>query len=174
MENLNPMLPEPECTDVRRILARRGAITVTEYRAVGELKNAGPPIFFSAMVLAIVKGTDRETLFGVKLTVEGSASVAFLDFDELDGLIGALDFMSAFANEPRYQGDSAEVTYSTKEDVRLGCRHHAALQDISAFLTLPFFSHNRSSSYTVELFPRLRELLLAAQRHLTSRGASDV
>lgn len=167
------MLPEPECTNVRRILAHRGAITVTEYRAVGELKNEFLSISFSAMVLVIVKGTHRETLFGVMLVAD-SARVSFLDFDELDGLIGALDFMSAFANEPRYQGDRAEVTYSTKEDVRLGCRHCAALQDPSAFFTLPFVIDNRASLYTVELFPRLKELLLAAQRHLTSRGASDV
>jgi hypothetical protein len=126
------------------------------------------------MVLAIVKGTDRETLFGVSLKVDLSESTAFLDFDELDGLIGALDFMSAFANQPRYQGDRVEVTYSTKDDVRLGFRHRAALQSSGAFFTLPIYNNNPLLLWTVELFPRLRELLVAAQRHLISRGASDV
>src|SRR5262244_1401504 len=126
MEQLIVAPAESEGTNVRRFLAYRGAIVVKEIRDVGKFKgNYGDTISIATMILAVVKGTTRQTSYGVQLERTdrdaNTTSSVFLDFDELDELMEAFDFIRALAAEIRsQQRDYTEVTYSTKDNARFG------------------------------------------------------
>jgi hypothetical protein len=102
MEAFSPHQADQDGTHVRRFLAHRGAIVVKEIRDLGRIKgNYGDSLSVAAMIIAVVKGTSRETSYGVKLerhepNVQYGSS-AFLDFDELAELLDSFDFISSFA-----------------------------------------------------------------------------
>jgi hypothetical protein len=177
MERLSIAQPESEGTNVRRFLAYRGAIVVKETRDIGQCKgNYGDSISIATMVLTVVKGTIRDTSYGVRLEHldrdSNTDSSVFLDFDELDELMDAFDFVKSLAGELRsHQRDYTEVTYSTKDNARFGFYQNEQQQQ-QAFIALS--PHGGMTFLLVEHLPKLKELLLAAKNHLVSRGATNV
>ena len=127
MTELNIIQNESEGTNVRCFLAHRGAIVIKETREIGKLRGSySDSIVVSTMIIAVVKDLTRNTTYGVKLErLEGSNSGAtssvLLDFDELEEVMGAFDFIATSATELRaQQRDYTEVTYSTKDNARFG------------------------------------------------------
>jgi hypothetical protein len=73
----------------------------------------------------IVKGANRQLAVGVKLeqseTDRHAASAAFIDSDEIDEFLGALDFIVKTAGHVAHdRRDYTEVTYSSKDNVTIG------------------------------------------------------
>lgn len=117
---------EFEGTNVRQFLAHRGSVVIKEFREVGKLKGQyRDTIVASTLILAIVKGLNRNTSFGVKLERTGtesySESSVLLDFDELHELMEVFDFIGSLAASLKYQKcDYTEVVYSTKDNAEFG------------------------------------------------------
>lgn len=67
MQTLPDQIPEAAGTDVRRFLARRGAVVIKETRDIGGLPGLyTESLVLSTMVLAYVKGPFKEMSYGVK------------------------------------------------------------------------------------------------------------
>src|SRR5688500_18985813 len=93
-----------EGTSVSRFLANRAARVVEETRPVGRVKGEhGDVVSAETMILNVVKGTKKETTYGIRLERSNSNgdfdSAVFIDYDELDELISAIDFISSTATE---------------------------------------------------------------------------
>lgn len=176
MEALPIQQSDQDGTHVRRFLAHRGAIVVKEIRDLGRIKgNYGDSLSVATMIIAVVKGTTRQTSFGVKLerhepnTQLGSS--AFLDFDELAELLDSFDFISSFARDLRaQQRDYTEINYSTKDNARFGFYQNQDEQ--LAFVALNLTGD--SLFFPVERLLELKGLLSDARNHLVSKGADDV
>ena len=176
METPSITQPEFEGTNVRHFLAHRGSVIVKEFREVGKLKGQySDSIMVSTLILAIVKGTNRNTSYGVKLERTGTESYAdtsvLLDFDELNELMGAFDFIDSLAANLRSQKcDYTEVAYSTKDNAQFGFyqdkkQQQQAFVKISPLGELTFLD--------LADLVKLKELLLSAQKHLITRGAEN-
>lgn len=162
-------------TNVSRFLANRGAIVIRESRSIGKLKGEhGDLVEAEAIVLSVVKGTKKERIFGVRLErrdVHGDTdSAVYLDYDELEELVAAIDFISSTAGQLSGQvRDYTEVTYSTKDGAKFGFYHSSEGQ--LAFVGLS--EHRASIFLQVKRLPSLRQLLTDAQAHLRTCGASE-
>lgn len=162
-------------TTVGKFLANRGAIVVKETRPAGRCKGEhGDSIFAETVVLNIVKGTKKDTSYGVRLQRVDSDgdtdSAVFLDYDEIAELVSALDFISntamQLANQTR---DYTEVTYSTKDSAKVGFYHSD--QGQLAFLTLS--DHRGTTFLPVQRLSALKQIFQDSMTHLRSCGASD-
>lgn len=166
--------PVSEGTNVARFLANRGAIVIKETRAIGRCKGEhGDAISVETVLLNVVKGTKKETSYGIRLERTASGdfeSAVFLDYDELSEFIAAIDFISKTASQLQNQKrDYTEVTYSTKDSAKVGFYHSDGGQ--LAFLSL---SNHRGSTFLP--LPRLvvlKDLIETAEGYLKSRGAGE-
>lgn len=130
MESAVAVIPAPapaqQGSSLRQSLAERGVIIMKENRAIANVScTYGPPIEVGGQVLVIVKGTNRQLVVGVKLeqaeTDRHIASAAFIDSDEIDEFLGAIDFIATSAGHMAHdRRDYTEVTYSSKDDVTVG------------------------------------------------------
>lgn len=139
-------------------------------------------ITVSTLILAIVKGTDRLTSHGVKLenvtyhgvdmeSVTPTSSSVLLDFDELDELMEAFDFIDSLAKNLRPQKcDYTEVHYSTKDDAQFGF-YQDKEQNQRAFVKVS--PHDKTAFFDLPQLIKLKELLLSAKEHLITRGAEN-
>lgn len=166
---------EGKSTNVGQFLAKRGVILVKEMRDILSVKGEyGGKINVATVILSSAKSTLGDVQFGVKLDhidehgdTRGSG---FLDYDELDELIGAFDFVDDVASQMMGQlRDYTEVTYSTKDNMRFGFyqseRQQQAFIDVGGYGDSLFLS-----------LPRLKQLqksIEAAKSHLLSRGAES-
>ncbi|WP_338818903.1 hypothetical protein [Acidovorax temperans] len=165
-----------EGTEVRKFLARRGAIAIKETRDLGVVPGLyTDDLLVSTMVLAIVKGAQREMSYSVKLErrddQKNTTASVLLDYDELPELIEAFDFIASHALEMQgRQRDYTEVTYSTKDAARFGFFQSRGQQQIFVAPEL----HGDLIFLADHDFPRLKSLLGQAKSHLESKGASLV
>jgi hypothetical protein len=136
--------PAPLGSNMRQSLAERGVIIMKESRTVANVPSTyGPPIEVGGQILVIVKGTNRELVVGVKLeqseTERQIASAAFIDSDEIDEFLAAIDFIvTSAAHMAHDRRDYTEVTYSSKDDVTVGFYQDGLKQQ--AFMRLGFGS----------------------------------
>jgi hypothetical protein len=118
--------PAHQGSTMRQSLAERGVIMMKENRTVANVPTLyGSPIEVDGQVLVIVKHTQRQLVVGVKLehpeTELHIASAAFIDSDEIEEFLGAIDFIATSAGQMAHdRRDYTEVTYSTKDDVTIG------------------------------------------------------
>lgn len=163
-------------TDVRRFLARRGAVVIKETRDVGSVNALySATLALSTMVIAVVKDDIRDMSYGVKVERQdadrNSTSSVFLDFDEISELADAFDFIhSTAADMALKQRDYTEVTYSTKDNARFGFYQDKGRQQ--AFIALQ--PHDETTFLPAGDLIRLKSLLVKAKAHLESLGASVV
>ncbi|MCD7098992.1 hypothetical protein [Stenotrophomonas sp. MMGLT7] len=175
MSEIIESAPENQGTSVSRFLANRGAIVVKETRPVGRLKGEhGDVVSAETMILNVVKGTKKDTSYGVRLERSDSGgdfdSAVFIDYDELDELIGAIDFISTTATQLQNQArDYTEVTYSTKDSAKVGFYHSKEGQ--LAFLMLS--DHRGNTFLPVHRLAILKQIFQDAKSHLTASGATD-
>jgi hypothetical protein len=162
-------------TTVGRFLANRGAIVVKETRPIGRCKGEhGDAISAQTVVLNVVKGTKKDTSYGVRLErldSDGDTdSAVFLDYDEIPELVSAIDFISNTATQLANQTrDYTEVSYSTKDSAKVGFYH--SNQGQLAFLTLS--DHRGTTFLPVQRLGVLKQIFQDSMAHLRSCGASD-
>jgi hypothetical protein len=166
---------EFEGTNVRQFLAHRGSVVVKEFREIGKLKGKyGDIITVTTLILAIVKGMNRKTSYGVKLERTSTESYSaessvLLDFDELHELMEAFDFINSLAANLKPQKcDHTEVVYSTKDNAQFGF-YQDNQQQQQAFIIVS--SHGETTFLDLAQLVKLKELLLSSQNHLINRGA---
>lgn len=164
---------EAKSTNVGQFLAKRGIILVKEFRDILAVKGEyGGKIDVATVVLSSAKSTRGDVQFGVKLEhIDSNGDTrgsGFLDYDELDELIGAFDFVDGVASQMKGQlRDYTEVTYSTKDNMKFGFYQSEGQQQ--AFVDVGGYGESLFIS-----LPRLKQLqqsIEAAKSHLLSRGA---
>jgi hypothetical protein len=159
---------------MRQSLAERGVIIMKENRTIATVATLyGPPIEAGGQILAIVKGTNRQLIVGVKLeqaeTDRHSASAAFIDSDEIEEFLGAIDFIVTSAGHMAHdRRDYTEVTYSSKDDVTIGFYQDGLKQQ--AFVRLGVGSP--LIFIAVDTIRALRTSIANARAHADSRRAA--
>lgn len=174
MTNIAEGSAENQGTNVGRFLANRGVIVVKENKPVGRCKGEhGDAIIAETVVLSVIKGTKRDTSYGVRLERTDQHgdidSAVFLDFDELAELISAIDFISHTADQISNQvRDYTEVTYSTKDGAKFGFYH----SDHGQLAFLKISDHRNSTFLPVSRLGVLKKIFQDSMTHLVSCGAS--
>ncbi|MBI5155419.1 hypothetical protein HZA57_09295 [Candidatus Poribacteria bacterium] len=174
MDEAELIQPEREGTNVRRFLAHRGAVVLKETREIGKIKGSyGDSVEVSTMIIAVVKGQGQKRTFGAKLERTDSdgnhSSAAFLDYEELEELMQAFDFILSTATDLiQHNRDYTEVTYSTKDEAQFGFFQDSQ-RNQQAFITPN--CHGESTFLPVDRLVKVKQLLRTAQEHLVSRGA---
>jgi hypothetical protein len=146
---------EDKKTNVGRFLAKRGILLIKEFRDMLSVYGDYPgKITISSLILSTAKSTHGEVLYGVKLehldddnAVQGSG---FLDYDEIEEVVGAFDFLDSVAQQMLVQQrDYTEVTYSTKDNLNSGftrrtvsSRHSLMWEDMADPFSCPYRSFN--------------------------------
>jgi hypothetical protein len=144
-----------------------------ESREISQMKGQyGDHLSVTAVMFSVMKSTSRNTSYGIGLErsdPNGNAdSSAFLDFDELQELIEAFDFIASLAPQMlREERDYTEVTYSTKDNVKFGFFQKDQRQQ--AFIVVEPRGDNMFLS--VEKLASVRRAIVDARAHLISRGA---
>lgn len=161
----------PQGSTLRQSLAERGVIIMREQRTLANVPTLyGPAIEVGAQILAIVKDAKRRLVVGVRLeqaeTERHSASIAFVDSDELDELLGSIDFIMTSARHMAHdRRDYTEVTYSSNDGVTIGFYQDVLKQQ--AFVKLGMGS--RSIFIGMETLPLLRSAIADARAHADAR-----
>ncbi|MCX7066146.1 MAG: hypothetical protein NTW85_00355 [Methylococcales bacterium] len=149
------------------------AKALDNYLALSVPENKNSTIIVSTLILAIVKGKDQQTIFGVKLEHIGTdeysdETTVFIDFDELPELMESFDFIQSKADTLKPQKcDYTELIYSTKDDAQFGF-----FQDDEQEQTAFTKWQGKTAFLKLSDFLTLKNHLLKAQEHLISRGAS--
>lgn len=161
-------------TNFSRFLADRGVVMVKEFRPIGQFKGRfRDTLSFETMLLTVVKGTKKKTSYGVRIErLDGdgdSDGSVFLDFDELDELLDAIKFIQSTAKELSLQErDHTEVTYSSKDEARVG--FYQTTEEQQAFFGLP---RSRGTTFLpVSKLTEIRSLVEKSKGHLISCGAA--
>jgi hypothetical protein len=110
---------------MRRSLAERGVIVMKESRVVARITTThGGSLDIAGHIIAIIKNAERRITAGVRFeNTETSrlGSAAFLDPDEVEEFLGALNFIISSAEQmARSTRDYTEVTFSTRDDFTIG------------------------------------------------------
>lgn len=163
--------PGQQGSRMRQFLAQRGVIIMKENRTVASIPTVyGNPLDVGGQVLVTVQHTERHVSVGVKFEQAESnthiSSEAFVDSDELDEFVGALNFIlvsaQRVANDAR---DYTEVTYSTRDDVTIGFFQEGLRQQAFARLgvgsPLIFIG--------IELLRNLCDAVVQAREHVDQR-----
>jgi hypothetical protein len=166
-----------ESNNVRQFLAHRGSFVIKEIREIGKLKGLySDSIIVSTLILAIVKGNNRNTSHGVKLERIGTDSYSnntsvLIDFDELHELMEAFDFINSLASNLKSQKcDYTEVIYSTKDEARIGFYQENS-QNQQAFVGIS--PHGETTFLDLAQFMKLKGILVQAKEYLITRGADN-
>jgi hypothetical protein len=101
-----PKMKDESGTNVKRFLSTRGLLIMKEFKDINVVKcHYGKKINIStAIISTMASPTIRNKVeYGVRFELiaedEREAGMAFLDFDELDELISALDFVNSLAQQ---------------------------------------------------------------------------
>ncbi len=163
--------PAQQGSTMRKFLAERGVIMMRENRTITTVATLyGADIEVGGQILVIVKGLNRQVMAGVKLEREDTdhqlGSAAFLDSDEIDECLGAIDFIVTSADQMAHdRRDYTEVTYSSKDDVTVGFYQDGTNQQ--GFLRLGAGSSTAFMSITT--LQALRVAIFDARTHADSR-----
>lgn len=160
-------------TSFGRFLADRGVVLVKEFRPIGQFKGKYKDLLlFETVVLTLVKGNRKSTNYGVRVEHQDgeghSVGSVFLDFDELDELLEAISFIQATAKQLSLQErDHTEVTYSSRDDARVG--FYQTAEEQLAFFGLPRAREN--IFMPVSKLKEVHALVDKSKRHLLTCGA---
>lgn len=164
--------PQP-VTNLGRFLAQRGLLLMKEWHNFGTLDCKVALLTIKSVIIAIARTQGGERQYGLSMEayLGGTQHTdnAFIDFDELDGLVGALVYFRAVAQKlAGQQRDYTEFIFTTKDGIRLGFyqteeREQKAFVDLSGVGRNVFFSTKK--------LDELRDKIEEAKRYLVSRGA---
>lgn len=180
--NLIPVEPpkpeEPQGTNVKRFLSSRGLLLMKEFKDVNTVRcDYGTKIDLATVMISRM-GTDSappKINYGLKLEMTDSddrSDSAFLDFEEFEEVISALEFISSLANRMRSeQRDYAEVTYITKDEITLGFFQHAGAGGLqTAYVKLS--GYGDAGYLSLQMLEFLKKNLEYARDYLRSKGAT--
>lgn len=173
-----PKPQEPQETPgstVKSFLASRGLLIIKEFRPINVVKcEYGTRInletaIISTMASATIPG---KVSYGVKFEMQDTQGdeqgSAFLDLDEFDEVISALEFINKLALEmANQQRDYTEVNFVTKDDIKFGFFQSEGRQ--LAFTKLQ--SYGNSAYLNLNMLKFVKENLEWAKSYLISRGA---
>jgi hypothetical protein len=164
-------------TNLRRFIARRGSLIVKESHAIGRVEdNYGSQMHIATMVLRLVASTGgqlTDVTYGARLEqndTEGNTdAAAYIDFEELDELIGAVEVIGDIGKKmPKPVADYTEVIYSTKDDVQFGFYAEGTKQ--TGFVKVTSLSN---FFVAPEQLQHLGRLLAQSRTYLVGKGAGS-
>jgi hypothetical protein len=174
-------LPKPDAAgtrpgaSVRHFLARRGLLLIKEQKEIGSIKcENSNKVKIYTLIISTAKCNQAEKTFGIRFEVlDGNGevdSVAFLDFDEVAEFIDAFDFMGSLAERmASEQREYTEVTYITKDDLKIGFfQLHGQQQH---FLHLS--ARGEASFLTFEKLKAMQRIVKVAADYLIKCGAEQ-
>jgi hypothetical protein len=162
-------------TNLRNFMAHRGAIIVKEMRNIGKFAaEYNNQLEIETLILRMVREKKDNVVYGVVLKhidENGRDEAAVnLDFDEVDELVSAIDFIKKTSSELLgTQRDYTEVIYATKDNARIGFFQNLGSQ--TAFISL---STHSSIFLNILKIGDIQDLLRKAKNHLVSSGAEVV
>ena len=172
---MNDLVESNEGTNLRNFMAHRGAIIVKEIRNIGKLEaQYNAKLEVETLILRVVREKKDNLIYGIVLKhidEKGrDESTVNLDFDEIDELVNAIDFIKNTSNDLMgTQRDYTEVMYATKDNAKLGFFQNLGSQ--TAFISL----NNRSSMFLdVNRIGEVQNILRTARAHLVTAGAEIV
>jgi len=164
---------EEHGTNVGRFLAKRGLLLMKESRDVAAVRcDYGNKLIVSTLILSTAKSTRGNTSYGIRFGHTDEEGIeresAFLDFDEIEELIGAFEFVDNLARQMlNEQRDYTEVTYSTKDNIKFGFYQSEGQQQ--AFIDVG--GYGNSVFLDVDKLQSLKRTIQTATQHLVSKGA---
>ncbi|WP_126147519.1 hypothetical protein [Synechococcus elongatus] len=170
MSNLNSLQNYAEGTDVQRFMAQRGAVIVKEMKDIGKIRGVyASSVKASTMIISVSKESEKDTRYAVKVERStggrGDGGSVLLDFDELDEVINACDFiMSSAVDLSSQQKEYTEVTYLTRDSALFGFYQNQQIQQ--SFVRVA--PQDEIIPIETEKFRDLKQLLINAKEHLLS------
>jgi hypothetical protein len=119
------LTPEVKGTNIEAFLAKKGHLVVKVFHPIGNAPCAyGASIEMSTLRL-FEPGKEQYCTEGLRVELHEANSeqtdTTFLDLDEVDCLIQAIDYMSGLIARCRgYRGDYTEVVFSTRGNFDVG------------------------------------------------------
>jgi hypothetical protein len=116
---------EPK-TQLERFLAKTGSIVVKVFHPLGNIPGLYSTSADLSAVVLYEPGNEAKRTRGIKIEVKGADRLtrehtSFLDLDEIDALLKALDYMgkvmTQWTGTPR---DYTELIFSTRGDLQVG------------------------------------------------------
>lgn len=170
MTESNKSKDEVQGTNVQRFLAQRGAVIIKETKEIGKVQGKfSHAILVSAMKVTVGQGSEQATSYGIKLIHSdenrGTEVSVFLDFDELEEVIDAFNFIASSSQEfKNQQREYTEVTYSTKDNAQFG--FYQKEQNQQAFIQL--LPSDSLVFFALEKLDGLKSHVNAAKEYLSS------
>jgi len=111
-------------TKLEQFLLKKGNVVIRDTYKLGTIGRTGTALI-EALVLTDPNGSGKVKGLRVEVTEAGSyerSNTSFLDVDEAESMVKAIDFMLADAEKRKAQPSDAytEVTFSTKNDFQVG------------------------------------------------------
>jgi len=155
-------------SNLRQSLTERGVILMKESRPIAYVATLyGPSIEVAGHILVRLRNSIRHIFYGVRLQyaeTDTHASAAFIDSDEIDELLGAVDFIVTSADRMAHdRRDYTEVSYSTNDHVTFGFYQQDSKQQ--AFVRFD----GRLIHIGIEKLPILRSSIADARAHADTR-----
>ena len=175
---MNDLTKAPETTsgtNISHFMAHRGAVIIKETRPIGFVNGMYDAILnVETLILTIVKAGKQNVVYGIVFRHNSSdgkeKSAAHLDFDEIEELINALDFIGKTAAEIlEAERDYTELIYATKDDAKFGFFQKAATQTAFVLLSRLF-----TMFLTLDALDDIKIILQAAKKHLVEKGAQVI
>jgi len=116
--------PKPK-TEIEEFLGATGKIFVKVFHPLGPIRSSGSVTDLDALII-YEPGKKAEGKRGIRVTAVGGGTLmrnhaSFLDLDEIQDLIGALDYMAGAVKElAATKQDYTEVIFTTRGDFQAG------------------------------------------------------
>lgn len=160
---------ETNRTKVETFLAKKGSLVVKMFHSVGTAPAAYGTSIEMTTLRCFEPGSEQFCSEGIRVEIterdSGQPSISFLDLDEVESLIQAIEYMNGLiARSLNYRGDYMEVIFSTKGQLEVGFYIGDKLQ---AFVKSPY-----CTAYVQPgSLPVIRDLLRAGQSQLQETRA---
>lgn len=172
-----PKMNDESGTNVKRFLSTRGLLLMKEFRDINIIKcQYGVKINIStAIISTMASATSRnEVKYGIRFEATDEdgreAGSSFLDFDEFDELVAALDFVNSLAQQMiNQQRDYTEVNFITKDNIKFGFYQSEGNQ--LGFINLD--GYGDSAFVTIPMLEFVKKNIEFAKSYLVSRGATE-
>ena len=159
---------------MRRSLAERGVIVMKESRVIARIApTIGGSLDIAGLIIAIIKNGVRSISVGVRFehaeTASRLGSVAFLDSDEVDDFLNALNFIISCAADMAVRArDYTEVTFSTRDNLTVGFLQDGQTQQAIARLS----AGHQFLGFRVTQLHTIRNSVIQANEYVSTRRAA--
>lgn len=170
-----PKMEEETGSNVKRFLTSRGLLIMKEFRHINDVRTEyqGKIEISTAIISSMETSTSPSRVnYGIKIEVydlDGSVrGSAFLDFEEFDEVIAALEFIKSLSekmlNEKR---DYTEVNFITKDEIKFGFYQSEGKQ--MAFMNVD--NYGETTFLSIRMLDFIRQNIEFSKNYLVGRGA---